>query len=427
MEKENALYFTLSRRLGKDSFLCRASTKENFQNLSESPNPMDARDYRSSRSGRLEFHEGHGIAYRAFVPESLPPADLSYTVDLVAGLSDADAALGELAGVGRQLPNPHVLIASYVRREAVLSSRIEGTQASLSDVFEDELLHAEAVADAPDVQEVRNYVTALEYGVAQVAADRTLSLDLVLELHGHLMAGVRGQDKQPGEFRQAQNWIGHPGSTPLSAIFVPPHPSRLEEVLADWSAFVQDRAQRVPPLIACALMHQQFETIHPFRDGNGRVGRLLIPLFLLDRGRLTLPLLYLSAYIEEHKTEYARRLQRVRTDGEWEEWLQFFLGGVAATAREAGTRARDITDYYERARDAAAGNPNSVRLLREMLRNPFMSAPRAAEVLAVSAPTARRAIEDLRKLDLVQEAPKRGRTPLFVARGLLDLFSRPAS
>lgn len=385
---------------------------------------MNPTDFHSTRSGELERRQmSNGLEYFAFVPAPLPPI-LSYDNELIAMLSDADAAVGELAGVGRQLPNPHVLLAPYVRREAVLSSRIEGTQASLSEVFEDEAVHEEPTADSPDIQEVRNYVTALEYGITQVRGGRPVDNALILDLHARLMAGVRGEDKHPGAFRVTQNWIGYRGSTPATAIFVPPHPEVLTGALSAWERFVQERARDMPPLVACALLHQQFETLHPFLDGNGRIGRLLIPLHLLERNRLPLPLLYLSAYIEEYKGEYGRLLQRVRTDGDWEAWLRYFLRGVAETAREAATRARDILDAYESARDAAAANVYSVRLLKELLRNPFISTARAATLLSATIPTARKAIDHLKDADVLRDAAKRGRTPLYVAHTLLDLFTR---
>lgn len=384
---------------------------------------MDSSSFRSSRAGILESCEVRGVSYQAFVPASLPP-DLRYDAVRANALSAADAALGELAGVGRQLPNPHVLMAAYVRREAVFSSRIEGTQASMEEVYEDEAAHASASDDAPDIQEVRNYVTALEFGVTEVQQGREISLAFVLDLHRRLMAGVRGEDKQPGEFRQNQNWIGLRGSTPATAIFVPPHPDRLPQALAEWERFVQVEAVAHPPLVACALLHQQFETIHPFADGNGRVGRLLIPLFLMEQKRLPLPLLYLSGYIEQNKREYARLLQDVRTDGAWEPWVDFFLRGVAETAREACAHAKDIFDAYEVARDAVGGNHNSVRLLRFLLENPFVSVSRAAGLLGVTLPTARKAIEDLRVAGIVTDAAKRGRTPLFVARRFLDILTQ---
>ena len=385
---------------------------------------MNPSDFRSQRAGSLERREmTNGLEYFAFVPTGLPPS-LVYDEELIGLLSDADAAVGELAGVGGQLPNPHVLLGPYVRREAVLSSRIEGTQASLSDVFEDEALHDDPTADSPDIQEVRNYVTALEFGIAQVRGGQTVGNALLLTLHERLMAGVRGADKSPGAFRVSQNWIGHRGSTPATALFVPPHPDVLPGALSAWERFLQERGRQMPPLVVCALLHQHFETLHPFRDGNGRIGRLLIPLYLLERGRLPLPLLYVSAYLEENKAEYGRLLQRVRTDGDWEAWLRYFLRGVLETARDAASRAREILDAYERAREAVAGNAHSARLLKELLRNPFVSTTRAARLLGVTAPTARNAIDVLKTAGVLRDGLKRGRTPLYVAHAFLELFTR---
>ena len=358
---------------------------------------------------------------RSSQPRS-PPA-LRLDTQLVGLLSEADAAVGELAGVGRQLPNPNVLIVPYTRREAVLSSRIEGTRASVGDVFADEILHATPSATSPDVQEVRNYIAALDAGWALVRAGRTLDRDLVLGLHHRLMTSVRGQDKHPGEFRETQNWIGVARSTPSTAIFVPPHPDDLAAALGDWERFVQRDGATLPPLLACGLLHSQFETIHPFMDGNGRVGRLLIPLYLLARGRLAQPLLYLSAYIEPRKAEYARCLQRVRTDGEWEGWLEFFLRGVAETAADSGERAKRIVAFYEEARDLVEEDASAMRLLRQLLVNPFIATSTAMKALDVTAPTARKALDLLVAKGILQESDRRGRTPLFVAESLLAIFS----
>ncbi len=268
-------------------------------------------------------------------------------------------------------------------------------------------------------------MTALEYGVVEVTKGRPLSLELVLDLHRRLMTGVRGNDKQPGEFRAIQNWIGRVGSTPATATFVPPHPSRLTHALNEWADFALRSSRELPPLVACALLHQQFETLHPFRDGNGRVGRLLIPLYLIERGRLALPVLYLSAFIEAHKADYVRLLQRVRTHGEWEAWIEFFLRGVAEIAREGAARATLIVDYYESARESVAEYPQCVRLLRTLLDNPFISTTRAVKALNATPPTARKALETLRAAGILSDAMKRGRTPLFVAGRLLELFTEP--
>src|SRR5436309_11963912 len=303
---------------------------------------MDPTGFRDPRAGRAVQAPG---GYAAFIPAPLPP-ELVYDSSLVLALSRADAALSELSGLGRHLPDPHLLIAPYVRREAVLSSRIEGTKASLSDLLLDEMENAASVPrEEDDVREVRNYVVALEYGIKRLR-DLPLSLRLVRELHARLMKGVRGERATPGEFRRSQNWIGPPGSTPATAPYVPPPPEHMQEALADWERFLHER-DKLPDLIQCALMHEQFEAIHPFLDGNGRVGRLLITLFLIERGRLSQPLLYLSAYIERHRSEYYDRLQAVRTDGDWKGWLHFFLAGIEEIAREAVRLAGKLMDLRE--------------------------------------------------------------------------------
>src|SRR6266436_2538381 len=280
----------------------------------------------------------HG-AYSAFLPAPLPPA-LDWTPGLIRALSDADRLIGRLAGEGGRLPNAHVLIRPFIRREAVLSSRIEGTQATLG-----ELLAAEAgvaVERSPaDLREVGNYVTALEYGLKRLKA-LPLSLRLVQELHEKLMSGVRGDRASPGEFRRIQNWIGRPRSTIENAIYVPPPTQYLMECLGAWEKFLHDTS--LPPLVQVALAHYQFEAIHPFIDGNGRVGRLLITLFLVERTILPTPLLYLSAFFEARRQEYYRGLREVTERGEWEPWLEYVLNGVARQSEDALRRAQRINE-----------------------------------------------------------------------------------
>jgi Fic family protein len=353
--------------------------------------------------------------YAAFIPAPLPPA-LSYDAGLVLQLSRADTALSELSGLGRQLPNPHLLIAPYVRREAVLSSRIEGTRASLSDLLLDEIEDG-GPPDA-DVQEVRNYVEALEYGLKRLQ-ELPLSLRLVRELHDHLMRGVRGERATPGEFRRSQNWIGPTGSSPATAPYVPPPPDRLMDCLSDWELFLHDR-EHFPELIQCAVMHEQFEAIHPFLDGNGRVGRLLITLFLIERGRLSQPLLYLSAFIEAHRQDYYDALQKVRTDGDWPGWLRFFLTGVEETAREAFGQARRLTDLHDRLRRDLRQRPNAMALLDELFVNPYVTVSRAARLLNVSYPTARKAVARLQEDGLLEEVTGRSWGRLYLARPILE-------
>lgn len=375
---------------------------------------MNRDDFRAPGAGSLVEAAG---GYLAFVPAPLPP-DLAYDADLVLALSRADAALSELSGLGRRLPNPHLLIAPYVRREAVLSSRIEGTKASLSDLLLDEV-EDERPPDA-DVKEVRQYVEALEYGIERMR-ELPISLRLVCEIHERLMSGVRGGHATPGEFRRSQNWIGPPGSTPTTAPYVPPPPDRLMETLSNWELFLHERG-RFPDLVQCALMHEQFEAIHPFLDGNGRLGRLLIPLFLIERGRLYQPVLYLSAYFEAHRHEYYDSLQRVRTEGDWGGWLRFFLAGVEDTAREAVSQAGRITDLHENLRRRLRQKPNAAALLDELFANPFVTVSRAAGLLKVSYPTARQAVAFLQGEGLLEEISGRAWGRLYLARPILDVI-----
>lgn len=373
---------------------------------------MNPADFHAPSAGTIIQAPG---GYAAFVPAPLPP-ELIYDPDLVLALSRADAALSELSGLGRQLPNPHLLIAPYLRREAVLSSRIEGTRASLSDVLLDEVEEREPV-DA-DVREVRNYVEALEYGLVRLG-ELPLSLRLVREIHERLMSGVRGGHATPGELRRSQNWIGPSGSTPATAPYVPPPPDRLMDCLSNWELFLHDR-QRFPELVQCAVMHEQFEAIHPFLDGNGRVGRLLITLFLVERGRLSQPLLYLSSFFEAHRQEYYDTLQRVRTEADWPGWLRFFLAGVEMTAREALGQAQRLISLHATLRARLRQRPNAVTLLDELFVNPYVTVSRAARLLSVSYPTARSAVARLQEEGLLEEVTGRSWGRLYLARPILD-------
>lgn len=359
----------------------------------------------------------------AFVPNPLPPA-LSFDGELVRLLSTADTRLSELSGMGRQLPNPHLLVAPYMRQEAVLSSRIEGTLASLSDLFEEELrpdgTTQPAVADA---REVRNHVVALEHGLKRLP-ELPLSLRLVRELHESLMSGVRGGDKNPGAFRTHQNFIGTRGSRIDTATFVPPPPDRMPACLDAWEKFLHQRHQ-LPDLVQCALAHAQFETIHPFADGNGRVGRLLITLFLVERQRLSQPLLYLSAYIEANKAEYYERLQRTRTHGDWRGWLIYFLQGVEITARMAAEQVTALIDLRQRYRDRFPGQAGVLNLIDALFQNPMTDAKRAARVMNKSDPTARAAIAALQGAGWLREVTGRQWGRWYVAHELVDLLHKP--
>jgi len=378
---------------------------------------VNPEDFRAPEAGRVvQTPQG----YAAFVPAPLPP-EIKYDAPLVNALSRADAALSELSGLGRQLPNPHLLIAPYVRREAVLSSRIEGTRASLSDLLMDEIgEEASSRGAADDVREVRNYVQALESGIVRLN-DLPLSLRLVRELHEKLMRGVRGDKATPGEFRRSQNWIGPPGSSPSSAPYVPPPIAEMHEALNSWEKFLHVR-DSMPDLIHCALMHEQFEAIHPFLDGNGRVGRLLITLFLIERGRLSQPLLYLSAYIESHKQEYYDLLQRVRTRGDWNAWLLYFLQGVYDIARDASAQAVQLLELRTRLRDQLRSFHRAQALVDELFLNPYLSVARAEQALKVTNPTARKDVALLMKKGILEEITGRRWGRLYVARRVLDML-----
>ena len=364
-----------------------------------------------------------GGAGKAFVPAPLPPR-LEWTPELVAALSSADRLLGRLAGHGGRLPDPHLLIRPFVRREAVLSSRIEGTQATLGELLADEA--GAATARAPDdLKEVRNYVVALEKGVARLAK-LPLSLRLTRELHRALMSGVRGDSAAPGEFRRIQNWIGPPGATLATARFVPPPPIELAPCLDAWEKFLHERD--LPPLLQAALLHYQFEAIHPFIDGNGRVGRLLITLFLVEREILPSPLLYLSAFFEATRRDYYDLLTAVSQRGEWEAWVLYFLRGVAHQASDALERVERIDALREtwRRRLASRQTRTVMKLLDRITGNPFITVNGAAKELDVAFTTAQRAIDALVSHRILKQTNDARRDRVYCAKALLDILDEPA-
>lgn len=378
---------------------------------------MDASSFRNPAAGTVIRATG---GHLAFVPSALPPR-IEWDDELVMALSRADIALCELSGLGSQLPNPHLLISPYLRQEAVLSSRIEGTQASLSDLLIDELRPDSS--NRGDVAEVRNYVRAMEHGMSRLS-ELPLSLRLVREIHGVLLEGVRGECATPGEFRRSQNWIGRPGSTIDTADYVPPPPDEMLEALGDWERFVaQDEA--LPVLVRCALMHEQFEAIHPFLDGNGRVGRLLITLFLCQCGRLSQPPLYLSAYFESSRSEYYDALQGVRSDGDWRSWLLYFLAGVDMVAHWAAEQAHALVSVRERFRAQLGDRAKDVALLDQLFRQPYVTVATAKVLLGVTDPTARSVIRRLEWADLLREITGRGWGRMYESRPILDVLERP--
>ncbi|MGH8701034.1 MAG: Fic family protein [Burkholderiales bacterium] len=376
---------------------------------------MDPKDFVAPEAGRSVTTTG---GYRAFVPAPLPPA-LQYDPELVRQLSRADAALSEVSGLGRLLPNPHLLIAPWIRREAVLSSRIEGTQTSLSEVLIAEIAGSDAGPNkaANDMREVRNYIAALEHGIARLR-ELPLSLRLVRELHERLMQGVRGDKATPREFRRSQNWIGPSGSTPVTAPYVPPPVTEMLECLDAWEKFLHVH-DAMPELVQCALVHEQFEAIHPFLDGNGRVGRLLITLFLIERGRLSQPLLYLSSYIDAHRNDYYDLLQRVRTHGDWTAWLRYFVTGIAETAADAAQQAIRLLELRDRYRDSLHRSPRAQQLVEALFANPYVTAKHAQQILGTSNPTARSTLAVLEKHGIVREQTGRQWGRLYVADEIL--------
>jgi Fic family protein len=380
---------------------------------------MKPQDFKTRETGRV-VKLPHGVY--AFVPAPLPPK-LTFDAQLAVEQSRADAALSELAGVGRLLPNPHLMIDPLMRQEAVLSSRIEGTRASLSDVLQAEALDLDSAHGSTDLREVRNYVAAMTHGIARLKT-LPLSLRLVRELHEKLMHNVRGHYATPGEFRRTQNWIGPQGSSPETAAYVPPPIDEMNQALANWETFLHQR-DALPDLIQCAVMHEQFEAIHPFLDGNGRVGRLLITLFLIERSRLPQPLLYLSAFIEAHRQEYYDLLQRVRTHGDWSGWMKWFLRGVAETARDAAARAAQLVTMRETYRARIAGKATATRLLDCLFVNPYVNVNRARTLLKCSAPTAGKAIAQLEERSILIEATGRQWNRWYVAREILDVLQAP--
>ena len=342
--------------------------------------------------------------YEAFVPAQLPPdPPLILDEEVVALLSKADQAVGRLDGASQMLPNPDLFVAMYVRREAVESSAIEGTQSTLQDVLAFEL--DPLFQGLPrDVEEVVNYVRAMNYGLDRLST-LPLSLRLIREIHAELMTGVRGHNRDPGQFRKTQNWIGPAGATLQTATFVPPPVPEMMDALANLEAFLHQPGN-IPALVHCAITHSQFETIHPFLDGNGRVGRLLIAFMLVHAGVQHRPLLYLSHYLKRHRSTYYELLMSVRRDGDWLPWIRFFLKGVCWTARDATETAQQIIRLREQDRDVLVSSGEGVhglRLLDVLFQRPLVNTQLVVETLKVSDVTARKVIGNLEKVGVLEE------------------------
>jgi Fic family protein len=364
--------------------------------------------------------------YYAFVPPPLPP-ELPIDWELAALLSEADRAVAELSGAGRLLPNPHLLIRPYLRREAVLSSLIEDTYADVEDLLLFDV-KPESAAEKPSVREVANHIRALEHGLARLSS-LPISTRLIQELHGILLSDVRGGNasKTPGEFRRSQNWIGRPGSTLGTASFVPPPPDQLAQCLSDWEKYLNSES-REPDLVKIALLHYQFEAIHPFLDGNGRMGRLLITLSLCATGLLSEPLLYLSAFFERHRDDYYRGLLAVSTEGAWKEWIVFFLTGVRTMAREALIDTRNLVDlytHYRRIMDQGKRVPAaSAGVLDAIFASPMLTISQHAEQRNEDYRSVANAVLFWQKHGLLEEFTGQKRHRVFIAPRVLEM-SRP--
>jgi Fic family protein len=369
--------------------------------------------------------EAGGERVKAFIPEALPPIPALQLDENLRDLRDQSLlALGRLDSVSALLPDTSMFLYMYIRKEAVLSSQIEGTQSSLSDLL---LFEMEAAPGAPldDVREVSQYVVALNHGLKRLHDDFPLSLRLIREIHEKLLAKGRGSDKAPGEFRRSQNWVG--GTRPGNALYVPPPADQVPPGMSALEKFLHDQPSRTPVLIKAALAHVQFESIHPFLDGNGRVGRLLITLLLCAENVLHEPLLYLSLYFKQHREEYYRLLQQVRIDGDWEAWLAFFLTGVKETAEQAVQTAQRLAKMFERDRgrlqDIGKSAGSALRVHHALQKKPILSIAKAAQMTKLSMPTTTLAFNSLVKLGLARELTGQRRNRMFGYTQYLNILS----
>lgn len=384
---------------------------------------MDPKSFTDQSYGQVEREAGNKWSFWYFNPAPLP-RDLSLTMATVRALSDADNALGHLQGLGRLVTDPQLLLGPYVTREAVASSRIEGTETSLSQVLKSEA--SDAVTTDESVAEVERYVQATFEGL-RLINELPLSRRLAEQVHAVLLQGVRGQEKLPGQFRHSPVWVGSPTNRPETAVYVPPLPDLLGEIFSDWERFVNER-DGLPILIRCALMHYQFETIHPFLDGNGRIGRLLIVLLLVEAGRLPTPILYLSGYLEQHRREYYDRLQAVRERGEMQQWLQFFLTAVRETAADAVRRAGRLVVLRERyLAEARTARSNLMGLVEVLFRNPYVNVARAQRQLGLTGQGARNIIKaaEARGWLVPAGASGRGGRQHWVAADIFEIIEAP--
>lgn len=360
--------------------------------------------------------------YSAFLPNNLPP-EIKWDAELATSLSRADFLIGQLAREGGRLPNPHLLIRPFVAREAVLSSRIEGTVSTLGEILSVDA-GVETKQNPEDLQEVQNYITALNYGLKRLE-ELPLSLRLLREVHLKLMQGARGSHATPGEFRLSQNWIGHAGCTINNAKFVPPPAENLMECLGGLESFFHDNS--LPPLIHIALCHYQFEAIHPFLDGNGRIGRLLIILLLINKKILPTPILYLSAFFEATRNEYYKNLYNVSSSGTWNEWLIYFLNGIAIQSEDVLSRAERINNLLNKWKVVVAigGSKVGLEMVDCFAVNPYLTINKIAETLKIAYSTAQRSIQKLEKIGIIKKINNSKRNQVFCSTEILKILEEP--
>ena len=368
-----------------------------------------------------------GESVRAFVPHALPPSVPALSPEVFTDLNrQAELALARLAGVSGLVPSVDWLLYSAIRKEALLTSQIEGTQATLTDLFDEEA--GFKVSNTDDVEEVTNYLHAFRWTQEQLRDPKGLpiSVRLLCEAHRRLLDGARGAGKQPGELRQSQNWIG--GTRPGNAVFVPPPPEHVPTLLADMERFIHDTATDLPPMVKVALIHAQFETIHPFLDGNGRIGRLLIAALFGHWGLLSEPLMYLSGYLKQHQAEYYRRLSAIRTEGDWESWVTFFLEGVATAAGDAEKNIIEVASLVaidrRRLLQSAMAGPASYRLFEMLPMMPRFTIERVRQQLGTSFPTATAAVKALEELGIVAEMTGQKKNRSYSYQAYVELLSR---
>jgi Fic family protein len=361
--------------------------------------------------------------YLAFVPSPLPPDPPLDLNPLYGAIDLATQALARLDGAARMVPDTAIFLYAYVRKEALLSSQIEGTQSSFSDLL---LFESSELPGVPldDVREVSNYIAAVTHGLARMGEGLPICSRLLKEIHGVLLSSGPGRTKGPGQFRRTQNWIG--GSSPGNATFVPPPPDQIDDLMADLERFIHDETVQLPLLVRVALVHEQFETIHPFLDGNGRLGRLLITLMLCETGALLEPLLYLSLFFKTHRPAYYERLMRVRTHGEWRQWIDFFLEGVTETAQQATSATTEILKLFERDRkrieSLGRAAPSALRVHDYLQKKMVLVVPAAQSDLGLSGPTIRKSLRHLSDLKVVREISGKERGRIYVYQDYLSIL-----